>query len=170
MTIRQKNIAVLGGFVTILILGYFLSIRDTLLLRDNYKRLQNQQLLFSNIPQRMQMLQQKQYYYDSLLNHYQITETSLQNNLLKTIERYATGRTLNVKSFNEPHTSKQANGKIISYVFRVSGDFQSILGLVYELEQRSKFGMIASLYFEKIKNYRTGKERLEAEFILQLIQ
>ncbi len=170
MTIKQKNSALLIGFVTILILAYFLSISETLSLKRNYKNLKNQELLFANIPQRLQVLSQKEKYYDSLLQHYQITETSLQNNLLKTIDRYAENHSIRVVSFNEPHSILQNGKKTHSYMFRVSGDFNAILGLAYQLEQRSKFGMIASLHFEKIKNYRTGKETLEGQFVLQLVQ
>ena len=80
------------------------------------------------------------------------------------------------KSFGDAHILKGINtvfekGKTTySYAFSVSGDFNSILGLAYELEQRSKFGMVKSLEFEKIKSFRTGKTALEGQFILQLVQ
>jgi len=170
MTIRQKNSALLGGFVIILILGYMLSITETLSLKRNYTSLKTQEALFANIPQRLNLLHQKERYYDSLLQHYQITETSLQNNLLKTIDRYAVDHNIRIVSFDEPHTIISQSRKTSSYTFRVSGDFKAILGLAYQLEQRSKFGMIASLQFEKIKNYRTGKTTLEGQFMLQLVQ
>lgn len=170
MTIQQKNKMLVAGFVGVLILGYFLSITETLKLKQNYDTLKTQEALFSNIPQRLHVLNQKEHYYDSLLTHYQITETSLQNNLLKTIERYAQDHNLKVVSFDEPHIVNENNKKTNSYTFSVSGNFKAILGLAYQLEQRNKFGMIASLEFEKTKNYRTGKVSLEGQFILQLVQ
>lgn len=170
MTIKQKNNALGLGFVGVLILGYFLSISETLAIKKNYESLQEQKRIYANIPERLQVLKQKEKHYDSLLQHYQITETSLQNNLLKTIDRYAENHTIKVVSFNEPHSVIQKGKKTHSYAFTVSGDFNSILGLAYQLEQKSKFGMVASLQFEKLKNYRTSKESLEGQFVLQLVQ
>ncbi|MFT5893059.1 MAG: hypothetical protein ACI9Y7_003178 [Dokdonia sp.] len=170
MTIKQKNTALVISFFGVLLLGYFLSISVTLSLKDNYDNLKTQEQIYSNIPKRLQVLSQKERYYDSLLQHYQITETSLQNNLLKTIDRYAVDHAIKIISFNEPHSVIQEGKKTNSYAFRVSGDFNTILGLAYQLEQRSKFGMIASLQFEKLKNYRTGQTSLEGAFVLQLVQ
>lgn len=170
MTIQQKNKALVIGFLGILILGYFLAISETLQLKNNYESMQQQELLNTNIPQRLATLEQKERYYDSLLEHYQITETSLQNNLLQTIDRYAANHMIKVVSFSEPHSFVEKDKKTNSYAFSVSGDFKGILGLAYELEQRSKFGMIASLDFEKKTNYRNGTKSLEGHFILQLVQ
>jgi hypothetical protein len=170
MTIKQKNITLVISFFGVLLLGYFLSISVTLSLKDNYDNLKTQEQIYSNIPKRLKMLSQKEKHYDSLLQHYQITETSLQNNLLKTIDRYAVNHAIKIISFNEPHSVIQNGKKTNSYAFRVSGDFNAILGLAYQLEQRSKFGMIASLQFEKLKNYRTGQTSLEGAFVLQLVQ
>jgi hypothetical protein len=115
-------------------------------------------------------LEQKEKHYDSLLRHYQITETSLQNNLLQTIDRYAKDQSLKVVSFSEPHAYTEDDKTTSSYAFSVAGDFQEILGLAYQLEQRNKFGMIASLDFEKKTDYRNGSKHLEGHFILQLVQ
>jgi len=170
MAIKQKNTILLISFFGVLILGYFLSISETLSIKKNYDNLQQQEQLYANIPKRLQVLVQKERHYDSLLQHYQITETSLQNNLLKTIDRYAIDTNIKIVSFDEPHSVFEKGKTTNSYAFRVSGDFNSILGLAYELEQRSKFGMVKSLEFEKIKSFRTGKTTLEGQFILQLVQ
>lgn len=170
MSIRKKNIILLLGFLGTLLLGYMLSISDTLVLKKRYAGLKKQELLYENIPQRLLVLEQKEKHYDSLMDHYQITETSLQNNLLKSIERYALTHSLRATSFEEPHSVHEKGRLLNSYAFSVTGDFQSILGLAYQLEQKSKFGKIANVHLEKRKNYRTGKESLRGHFILQLIQ
>lgn len=170
MTIKQKNKALVIGFFGVLVLGYFLAITETIKLKDNYNNLQQVGEINANIPQRLLALEQKEHHYDSLLQHYQITETSLQNNLLQTIDRYALDHTVKVVSFSEPHRYQEKDKTTNSYAFSVTGDFKSILGLAYELEQKSKFGMIASLDFEKKTNYRNGSKRLEGHFILQLVQ
>lgn len=170
MKIQQKNRLLLFGFLGTLVIGYLLSISETLALKRNYDRLKEGELIFKSIPQRLSVLNQKEVYYDSLLSSHQITETSLQNNLLKALERYAEREQIKIISFNEPHIYVDQGKTINSYAFSVSGDFKSILGLAYELEQRSKFGMIASLEFEKIKSFQTSKVSLEGNFVLQLVQ
>lgn len=170
MTIKQKNIGLLVGFLGILVLGYFLAISETIAITENYNNLKKQELLNANIPNRLATLEKKEKYYDSLLTHYKITETSLQNNLLQTIEAYANDHTLKVISFEEPHSVLNDGKNTHSYAFSVTGDFSGILGLAYQLEQRSKFGMIASVDFEKTTNFRYGTKRLEGHFILQLVQ
>lgn len=170
MDIRNKNKILIVGFIGVLIIGYFFSITETISLKRNFDNLQENERAFKNIPERLSVLTQKEKYYDSLLVSHQITETSLQNNLLKALGRYADKEHIKIVSFNEPHSYTEKDKTINSYEFTVSGTFNSILGLAYELEQRSKFGMIASLKVEKIKNYRTGKISLEGNFILQLVQ
>lgn len=170
MTIQQKNRILVIGFIATLVVGYYLSISETLLLKSNYDQLKENERVFKNIPQRLGTLTKKEVYYDSLLKSHQITETSLQNNLLKTLERYAQKENIKIVSFTEPHNYIENDKSVNSYAFRVSGTFKSILGLAYELEQRSKFGMIASLEFEKITSYRTGAISLEGDFILRLVQ
>jgi hypothetical protein len=170
MNIRRKNITLILGFLGILLIGYVVSISETITLKKHYKTLKHQEELYANIPQRLFALEQKEKHYDSLMDHYQITETSLQNNLLKTIERYAMTQSLRATSFDEPHSVHLDGRQLSSYAFTVTGDFQSILGLAYHLEQKSKFGMIANVHFEKQKSYRTGKESLQGHFVLQLIQ
>ena len=170
MSIRRKNISLILGFIGMLLLGYALSISETLALKKNYNSLTKQESLYANIPQRLFALEQKEKHYDSLMEHYQITETSLQNNLLKTIERYALKNDLKATSFDEPHSVQIDGRQLNSYAFTVTGDFQAILGLAYQLEQKSKFGMIANVHFEKQKSYRTGIESLQGHFVLQLIQ
>jgi hypothetical protein len=139
MTIQQKNKLLVLGFVAILVIGYFLSISETFSLKRNYDQLKENERIFENIPKRLKVLTQKEVYYDSLLSSNQITETSLQNNLLKALERYAVSEQIKIVSFNEPHIYTENDKTINSYAFTVSGDFKAILGLAYELEQRSKY-------------------------------
>ncbi len=170
MTITQKNRALVGGTILVLIVGYYLSIQETLALKQNYTQLQTQEALFYNVPERLQKLQRKEVYYDSLLRHYQISETSLQNNLLQSLNRYAMEHPLTVVAFEEPHVDTQETYTTTTYRFTIKGEYDALLGLAYHLEQRVKFGRIAHLALSKQKSYSTGKEWLEATFGLQVVQ
>lgn len=170
MTIQHKNKLLIFGFFAILFFGYYLSISETLSVKANYDKLITEEALFKNIPERLHALNQKEVHYSKLLINNQITETSLQNNLLRMVEKYAQTHSIDDITLLEPHTASTGNRTISSYMFDVTGDFKSILGLGYELEQKSKFGMVASLRFEKKKELKNNRTYLQATFVLQILR
>ncbi|WP_185956440.1 hypothetical protein [Changchengzhania lutea] len=167
MTHKTKNIALVIGFIMALFLCYQLAISNTLVLKNEYNDLEKEALLFKNTPKQLSLLKQKQTYYDSLLNKYQIQGGSIQNNLLKTINTFSTDHNLKVVSFLEPHISKSNELTVKTYQFTMEGNYNSILKLVHHLEQKTKFGEIINLHFEKKKNFRTGKYYLQASVLLK---
>lgn len=99
-----------------------------------------------------------------------IDRRSLQNNLLKTINRYAKESQVTVEAFLTPHKFEEKDKTVNTYQVTVSGTTQYILGLLYALEQESKFGQIASMTFEKVTAYRTKRPKLYGRFTIQLVQ
>lgn len=166
MTNKQKNIGLLIGFVLILILSYQLAITKTLEQKNEYENLKQEALLFNNAPKQLSLLKQKERYYDSLLVTYQLDGSSIQNNLLAAINDYANKNNLTVVSFLEPHMVTKNELDIKTYDFTLEGNYNSIIGLIYTLEQKTKFGEVINLHFEKKKNFRSGKEYLEARVLL----
>ncbi len=167
MTHKTKNIVLVVGFVLILIFCYKLAISNTLVLKKEYKDLKQEALLLKNTPKQLSLLKQKQTYYDSLLNKYQIEGGSIQNNLLKTINTFCSNNNLKVVGFLEPHISKTNDLTIKTYRFTIEGDYNAILKLIHHLEQQTKFGEIINLHFEKKKNFRTGKHYLHVSVLLK---
>ncbi len=167
MTPKTKNILFILGFIFALILSYKLSVSKTLLLRNEYHTLKKEALLFENTPKQLSFLKQKQKYYDSLLSRYQIKGSSIQNNLLKTINTYADSNKLKVVSFLEPHTYKTNDLTIKTHQVTVQGNYNTIIKLIHLLEQQTKFGEIINLHFEKKKNYKTGTFYLQANMLLK---
>ena len=123
--------------------------------------------LFKSAPKQLALLKQKEIYYDSLLTRFQIDESSVQNNLLKVINSFATHNKLKVVSFLEPHLIKTNDLVVKTYDFTLEGDYNTINQLIYLLEQETKFGEVISLHFEKKKNYRTGRFYLQARVLLK---
>lgn len=167
MTNKTKNIILIITFFLTIILCYKLAISKTIVLTKQHKTLKQQDLLLKNTPKQISLLKQKQTYYDSILVKYQLNESSLQNNLLKTINTYSDSSNIKVISFVEPHTIKTNNLKVNNYLFTLEGNYNAILQLVYKLEQQTKFGEIVNLHFEKKKNFRTNKEYLQASILLR---
>ncbi|AUP81627.1 hypothetical protein C1H87_13530 [Flavivirga eckloniae] len=144
-----------------------MAISKTVALKKEYNALKQQEVLFENTPKQISLLKQKQTYYDSLLNKYQINGSSLQNNLLKTVTVFADSTNLKVVSFLEPHIIHKNNLKINTYQFVLEGNFNAIIKLIHKLEQDTKFGEITNLSFEKKKNFRTGRYYLQAFVLLK---
>ncbi|MEP5338792.1 MAG: hypothetical protein ABJL44_19090 [Algibacter sp.] len=167
MTNKTKNILLILGFILTLILCYKLAISKTFSLKKEYNSLKQEALLSKNTPKQLSLLKQKQKYYDSILNKYQIKGSSIQNNLLKTINIFSEANSLKVVSFLEPHILKNDDLTENTYQFTIQGQYNSILKLIHHLEQQTKFGEVINLNFEKKKNFRTGKYYLQAQVILR---
>lgn len=169
MNSKTKNIIAVAGFFLALIVCYKFTFSETLAHRKNYQHLKKEVQLFKDIPQQLSVLYQKEKYYDSLQRTFQITETSFQNTILKTINTAAETHNFNVIEFNEPHIFEENDIRKNSYSFTVEGSFMSILKLTHHLEQKTKFGEIIHYQLEKKKDPRTRKERLQARIIIQNI-
>ncbi|WP_458628620.1 hypothetical protein [Winogradskyella sp. PC D3.3] len=167
MSKKQKNIALIIGFLIALILCYQLAISNTLQQKKQYNALKAQELLFKNAPKQLSLLKQKEVYYDSLLTKYQLDGSSIQNNLLKVINVFANDNNLKVVSFLEPHTISKNDLTINTYEFELEGNYNAINQLIFQLEQQTKFGEIINLHFEKKKNFRSGKYYLQASVLLR---
>jgi len=167
MSNKNKNILLLLGFFLALILCYQFAISNTLDLKKQYKSLKYEEELFKNTPKQLSVLKQKQKYYDSILVSNKLYGSSIQNNLLKTINGFADANNLKVVSFLEPHETIKNELAIKTYEFTIEGNYNSIISLVHQLEQQTKFGEIINLHFDKKKNYRTGRYYLQARVLLR---
>lgn len=167
MTNRTKTVLLLLGFLAALILCYKLAISKTVDLKATHDELKAQEALFSSTPKQMSLLKQKQRYYDSLLVKYQLQGSSLQNNLLRTVNRFADSTHLKIIRFLEPHVVQQNDLKANTYQFTLEGNFNAIIQLIHKLEQETKFGEVTSVRFEKLKNHRTGKYYLQVHILLK---
>lgn len=167
MTDKTKNMLLLLGFILALYICYQLAFAKTFEMRKAYKSLSNEELLFKNTPKQLSLLKQKERYYDSLLTRYQLSGSSIQNNLLKTLNSEAEKLNLKVINFLEPHTYKENDLTVKVYQFSLDGNYNDIIQCIHTLEQRTKFGEIINLHFEKKKNFKTGQNYLQAHILLK---
>lgn len=167
MTQRTKNIILIIGFLFTVVIAYKFAIANTWQLKSEYNTLQQEAVVFDNMPQQLSSLKQREKYYDSLLTKYQLGESSIQNSMLKTINTFAEANKLKVVDFIEPHKIAQNDLTVNTYQFTLEGDYNAIITLIHQLEQHTKFGEIINLNFKKLKNYKTGKVYLQAGVLLK---
>lgn len=171
MSLKQKNIVLLIGFVLLLWLTYQFSITKTFEAKNEYNTLLNQKELLSNVPQKISYLKQQNKHLDSLLETNKITvESSFQNNLLQFINNYAIDNQLKLVAFNEPHQFVENDAILKTYSFTVKGSFNMILQLIHTLENYGNYGKLVSVNFDKKKNYKTNSVYLECSIYLQRIE
>ncbi|MCB0745287.1 MAG: hypothetical protein KDC67_15365, partial [Ignavibacteriae bacterium] len=142
MSKKQKNILLVLGFVFVLFICYKFAISNTVEQKRQYKSLSQEALLYKNAPKQLSLLRKKEAYYDSLLTEYQLDGSSIQNNLLKTINVFAEENDLKVVNFLEPHVIEKNHLLIKTYEFVLEGNYNSINKLIYKLEQQTKFGEV----------------------------
>lgn len=167
MTQKTKNIILVVSFLLIVVIAYQYAIANTLQLKSEYKTLKQDAVVFENMPLQLSSLKQKEKYYDSLLTRYQLGESSMQNSMLKSINTYAEANNLKVIGFIEPHKITKNDFTVNTYQFTLEGDYNAIISLVHQIEQKTKFGEVINLNFKKQKNYRTGKYYLQASVLLK---
>jgi hypothetical protein len=166
---QTKNRILLAAVVITLLVSYRFAIRNTFELREQYHQLSSQAVSVKDMPSRLALLKQKERYYDSVLTQMDLGDTSLQNNLLRVLNRESSKNDLKIIDFNQPHIYKTETNSLYTYSFGLNGGYPNILKTIHTLEQNGKFGEVVHIDFEKKKNYRSNKNYLEAKVLLQQV-
>lgn len=167
MSSKSKNILLVVVFGLLLILSYKLAIANTIALKQKHSKLLKEELLFKNTPKQLSLLKQKQKYYDSILNKYQINGHSIQNNLLETLTSFANKNAIKVVSFSKPHVIQKKDIAVKTYQFTIQGGYNNLIKLIHHLEQNTKYGEIINLQFDKKTDFRKNKKYLQAHVLLK---
>lgn len=170
MKIDNRNKLLFLGIVALLFASYYLAINKTLLLRKETHRLRTEVEQFKDIPNKLDILSQKDIHYDSILGKMDLVDTSIQNNLLRTINQEASKNNIKVMDFNQPHRYQMGENSLHTYSFNLNGNYTDILKVVNTIEQKGNFGEIVHLDFQKKKNYKTNKYSLGATVFVQQVK
>jgi hypothetical protein len=170
MTDKQKNIALVIGFLLLLIVSYVFSIKKTLELKSRLVSLEKDKELLSNASERIYKLQQENKYLDAVLQKKELTiDNSFQQLLLSKINKFKNKNSIEVIAFNQPHKVTKNNTSLQTYSFEVKGSFNALLQLTNFIE-RQQLGELISVNFEKKRNYRKNKEELTGIYYLQKLE
>ena len=171
MKLNQKNSILLVGFLLLVWGAYIFSFSKTIEAKQRYNELKQEDELFTSASQNIHSLKQQDVYYNSILSKHQIsTESSFQSNLLNSLNVYSQENKLKIIGFKDSHLFQLSNNAIQkTYIFTVESDYNSIIKLIYNLEQEHKFGKIISVDFEKKKNYKTFNKFLQCTIFLQKV-
>ncbi len=167
MNSKQKNSALILGFLLVFFCAYKFSIQKTFASKKFLKRLTKERVLLANAGNRIFSLQQENKYLDTLLNTYNMSvENSFQQTLLQKLNVFCERKKIAIISFNEPHSINLGESGVFTYVFTVKGNFTALVELTHYLEKQ-RLGEVTSVNFEKKKNYKTHHNYLICGFLLQ---
>jgi len=170
MTDKQKNITLVVGFLLLLLISYVFSIQKTIDLKSKLTMQKKEKELMYNAGIRIFNLQQKNKYLDAVLQQKELSiKNSFQQLLFNKLNVFKKECSIEVIAFNVPHQIIKNNTKLLTYSFKIKGNFIALLKLTNYLE-RQQLGTLTSVNFEKKKNYRRNKEELTGMFFIQKLE
>ena len=170
MTNKQKNIALVVGFLLLLLISYVFSIQKTIDLKSKLTMLTKEQELMSDVGIQIFNMQQKNRHLDTVLQQKELSlNNSFQQVLFNKLNVFKKECSIEVITFNEPHQIIKNNTKLLTYSFKIKGNFIALLQLTNYIE-RQQLGTLTSVNFEKKKNYRRNKEEITGLFYLQKLE
>ena len=132
--------------------------------------LTKEQELMSDVGIQIFNMQQKNRHLDTVLQQKELSlNNSFQQVLFNKLNVFKKECSIEVITFNEPHQIIKNNTKLLTYSFKIKGNFIALLQLTNYIE-RQQLGTLTSVNFEKKKNYRRNKEEITGLFYLQKLE
>ncbi len=169
MTQRNKNILLIVGLLLMLFFAYRFGFSKTFAISSEVTKLENQKQAYHSASAQLAALTNKEKQLDEILQKNNVEGSSLQNNILKTLNTLSNESGFTIVTFEEPHifTDEATQKTTTTYNFTIQGDYKSLINVVYSLEQKYSFGNVILVDFEKKKNFRTRKTYLQCNVLLQ---
>lgn len=159
---RQHNIALGVVVVLVLVLVYKGSISRTIHYSQANKSLKANIERAASAPAEITQLQTQL----AKLQHSALKPYDRER-LLEVVTTFCRENGLLVKTFPQAKSNQQNDSEIVTNEIEVEGSYQSIVKLVYLLEQQEKLGSVSSLTFSIHKDRITRKISLHATIIFR---
>lgn len=159
-------------FVAILLLFivYKFGIKNSIEAISSYKQAQKQLAELSDAPLEINNLKQKLTKFDNSVNFLFNDSVSIQELMLDQIASYCNQNQILIKQFPKSETIEKGNYILETNYLVLEGSFQKLLLLLYNIEQKYRFGKISSARFYKELNQKTKAEELNVEIFIQNIK
>lgn len=167
MNSKQRNIALVIGFVVMLFISYQFAIRRTLELGVKIEKLEKDKTLLDNAEAEIQQLTLEGRYLDSILKSNDLSiENTFQQTLLIKVTQCTDKHNLKLIAADEPHSFVSDGTNLLTYEIEVRGSFRNLMLFANEMEQQ-RLAKLSSLQFLKKRNYRTRRDYLVGKLIVQ---
>lgn len=170
LSYRNKTILLFAGILVLLYFCYTYSFSKTI---ANYKEIKKyNDYIAKNGTYKKQIA-----YLQNELNKYTNNgvvksdeKKQSQDKLFQFISAYILKKDMRINQVPETVQSNIGGYDIETNLYKIQGDFQQLISLVYEIEYVQKLAMISSLQLKKQMDRKTKKEFLEATIYLQNIK
>ncbi|MFY0602963.1 MAG: hypothetical protein JXQ93_03370 [Flavobacteriaceae bacterium] len=167
MNNKQKNRALVIGFIIMLLVAYRFSFSKTIEIKTRVAKLEKDKAVLNNAEAKIKALKLEERYLDSILQSNDLSiENTFQQTLLIKVTALTKKHHLKLISENKPHIYRAANTNLQTYEIKVQGTFRNLMLFSNALEQQ-RLAKLSSLTFRKKRNYRNGKNYLESTLVLQ---
>lgn len=138
------------------------------LYRDN-QRIETEIIQYKERPSTLTELRNELAQINKQISKLDSNESS-QQRLMAYIGRFASQHDVKVVEIPKTHSQRNKGFTIETNEFKIEGDFQRILPLIYELEYREKLCRVAGTEFKKTIDLHTKREFLVTSLYLQNIK
>ncbi|MCK6649293.1 MAG: hypothetical protein L6Q66_06540 [Bacteroidia bacterium] len=168
LSYKQKNkLLLVAG--TLLVMGtYVFGIKKTLITYNDYKSNMEKLTLAENAPVMLQKVKEELDQMNAKLG--QNDSRSKSEVLIEFVTRYCEENGAVLKEFPKVAESMKDDLLIESNVFTVAGDFNTLLSLIYQLEQKVNVGKVVSVNYQVQKDLKTKEPILIAKVFVQNIK
>ncbi|WP_103069709.1 hypothetical protein [Aquimarina sediminis] len=166
---KTKNIVLIVGLLCVLFVAYRFGFAKTFAIHSEVSKLEYEKEKYLAAPMQLAALTKKEQQLEAILAKNNVEGSSLQHNLLKTLNTLSNTSKIKVIAFEEPHIydDEATKEETTTYDFVLQGDYKALIEVIYALEQQYSFGNIVQVHFEKKKNFRTGATYLQCRVLLQ---
>ncbi|MHC1705779.1 MAG: hypothetical protein AB9846_17895 [Tenuifilaceae bacterium] len=170
ITYKKKFIYLIFGGILLLCLVYSISINETIKLRTSYLEIRNRYDGVFDASSSILFYEKELNKIDSLIGIKKDKGNYTQEELLRRVTDFGRRHNLIVRNFPAPHQYIDNGYIVYTYETSVSGKFNSLLRLLYELETGNFPGVIKSASFELKKSPGQLQTMLEMTLFIQEIK
>jgi Tfp pilus assembly protein PilO len=170
LTYKKKFLYLVVGGVLLLCLVYTFSINETLKLRSSYIELKNRYDGVFDASSSILFYEKELNKIDSLMVIKNDKGNYTQEALLRKVTEFGRAHNLTIINFPAPHQFIENGYKINTYEASISGSFNDLLRLLYELEVGNYPGVIKSTNFELTKSSNQSRTMLVLTLFIQEIK
>ena len=167
LTYKQKKIGILVLFVFVLVVGYQRVVSHSVIEINRYIKNKEIKKNEGEIRQSILNIQNDIYSLDAYLGDDNFKEHLIQQEILEFITSKTEGNKIAVTAIKPVHSYSISSYSIISNSYTLKGSYNSLINLIYQVENSFVKSKLNSVRFFKKKNYKLNKQELFAELLFQ---
>lgn len=170
MTYKKKNRLLIGVAVLLIFIIYTFAIKKTLLAKNDCTNTEKQMLIAENAPMLASQLEKELKQMDARIGTDSLKDKNSGQALLELVANYCQTNQAVLREFPATTVTEQEKLIVETNLFIVQGSFSTLINLIYQLEQKSKLGKVASVHYQLKKDLKSKDMMLTATTYLQNVK